>query len=415
MLFLCLGLMSKALLVTWPCLFLLLDHWPLGRMSFDGLETRPWFKLRQRLWPLVMEKLPLLVPVFLISANTLAAQRYWDAVISVGTIDLKTRIANAMVSYVEYMAKAIWPVNLSVFYPYRNPETILWPAVGAFLLLVLLTSLALAMAKKVRYFPVGWFWFLGTLVPMIGLVQVGDQAMADRYMYVPLIGLGIVAIWGMADLLNHFCKAAWIAGGIAVMVTVALGAATHRQVGHWENSLTLFQHAVAINPNNSLAHNNLGAAYAQQGDLKKAERHYRRSLALNPLNADAANNLAVRLSDFGQFDEAERLYRRAIRIDPKWVSYRYNYGVLLFRVGRIEEAIEQFSEALTLDPSYAKAYNYIGTALVRQGKPKQAIAFFKRAIELDATFAPARNNLERLLQAEQGQPRVLPSLKDIRP
>ena len=394
MLSLCLGLMSKPLLVTWPCLFLLLDFWPLERFTPWGDETLQGAALRHRIQTLVIEKLPLMVPVVLACQATLAAQRYWGAVIAVNDIDLKTRIANALVSYGGYLAKAIWPAHLSVYYPYPVPGTLFWPAAGSLLVLALITGLAIGLAKRAPCFPVGWFWFLGVLVPMIGLVQVGDQAMADRYMYVPLIGLGIVAIWGGYDLFRGVASGRRAAFGIVLAVIVAFSVVARRQVGHWRNSQTLFSHAVALNPNNDFAHNNLGAAYQNMKDTEKAALQYRKALALDATNGDAANNLANFLSTTGNFEEAERLYRQAIDHDFRWPAYRYNYGLLLFQLGRTEEAVAQFAEVLKLDPNNAMVYNYMGVALSRQGKRRQAMVFFKKAVEVDPTFTPAQKNMD---------------------
>jgi Tfp pilus assembly protein PilF len=405
-LFLCLGLMSKPLLVTWPCLLLLLDYWPLRRLGHPTVAdgVRGWLASLGRLRGPVLDKLPMMVPVVLLSAATFAAQKGSGAVIAASALDLKSRIANALVSYVAYLGKAVWPAELSVFYPYPDPAALLWPAAGALLLLALLTGLALQMSKKAPYLPVGWFWFLGTLVPMIGLVQVGTQAMADRYMYVPLIGLGIVVIWGGNDLWRRTGWDRRVLGGIAAVILIFLTMAGYRQVRLWENSLTLFQHAVAVDPENDLAHNNLGTEYDRRGETEEAERHFRKALEINPFNASAANNLAGHLLEGGNFTEAERLYRRAVEFDPTWPAFRYNYGVMLFRTGRVEEAIAQFAEALKLDPTMARVYNYMGIALARQGDRQKAESFFKRALEVDPTFVPARRNLERWQPQDTGQP-----------
>jgi tetratricopeptide (TPR) repeat protein len=399
--------MSKPLLVTLPFLLLLLDYWPLRRIPLQdagqtGMHRSAVF--RQQIRGPVLEKLPMMVPVALISVSTLMAQKFSGAVIPSVALDLKTRLANALVSYAGYLSKTFWPVDLSVYYAYRDASSILWPAVGAFLLLALMTAAALRWAKPAPYLPVGWFWFLGTLVPMIGLVQVGTQAMADRYMYLPLVGIGIMLIWGCDDLWRKKNGDRRVLAVAAAAVLIALSVATHRQVGHWETSLTLFRHAVRIDPKNDLAHNNLGAAYQRQGDLQQAVRHYRRAVELNPFSASAASNLAGQLSEAGDLAEAERLYRRAIELDPAWAPYRYNYGILLFQRGRIEDAVTQFAEALAIDPSLAEVHNYMGVALARQGNTAQAVRFFSRALELDPGFAPAERNLKRWQNRDQGQP-----------
>jgi tetratricopeptide (TPR) repeat protein len=391
---LCLGLMSKALLVTWPFLFLLLDYWPLERFDAGKDEAFSLSIFLHRTWRLFLEKLPLLVPVVLLVFATVWGAHHRQAVIPTGDISLPTRVANALVSYVSYLVKTVWPVNLSVFYPYRDHQTLFWPALGAFLILALLTFAVLRGARKTPFLPVGWFWFLGTLVPVIGLVQVGDQAMADRFMYVPLIGLGIMAIWGIDHLWQRTGKGSGILLAVSVGLILCLSVATYRQAARWENSITLFQHALRIDPENALAHASLGSAFFESGDKQSAERHLRRALSINPARANVANNLGNILMDQGKLEEAEGMYRHSIALDPDWAAFRYNFGVFLFRSGRTEDAVSQFSEALRIDPKFAPVYNYMGIALRRLGKHEKALAFFREAVEIDPTFEAAKKNLE---------------------
>lgn len=389
---LCLGLMSKALLVTWPFLFLLLDYWPLNR--FSDRETS---KLNfPRIKDLIFEKLPLMIPVGLIVGATLFGAKYQGAVIPVRDLDLFTRIGNALVSYVAYMKKTLWPMGLSVFYPYPDPKTLLWPALGALFLILLLSAAVIRLARTKPYLMVGWFWFLGTLVPMIGIVQVGEQAMADRFMYVPLIGLSIMVIWGIGDAAGLFKIRTWILHGFWVIVIAALTVAAHRQTATWENSMTLFQHALRLHPKNDIAHNGLGIVYFQNGDLEKAEFHYRKALDINPMKANATSNLGNVYFQLEQFEKAEKLYRRAVQLDPRWAPYRYNLGVVLFRRGRNVEAIEQLSEAIRIDPNRPEVYHYMGVALMAQGRLSRAESFFKQVLAIDPTFEPARKQLEKL-------------------
>ena len=401
---LALGLMSKALLVTWPFLFLLLDYWPLDRFFARPDQACPYSGRWHRVRRLLVEKLPLMVPVGLIVVATVAGAHFRQAVIPTNDISLFTRIGNALVSYVSYVAKAVWPANLSVFYPYRDHEALLWPAVGAFFLLGSLTFVVLRAARRAPYLAVGWFWFLGSLVPVIGLVQVGDQAMADRFMYVPLIGLGIMVIWGIDHIWKRRGRGRGPLLAVAIAIIFSLSVATYRQATKWENSIKLFEHALSINPENALAHGSLGAAYLQQGLNEKAEYHYRKALEISPSKANVASNMGNLMMSQGKLEEAEEMYLHSIRLGPDWAAYRYNYGVFLFRLGRTGEAVAQFSESLRLDPNLPYVYNYMGVALVRQGKYKQAISFFQKAIQIDPTFEPAQKNLNRWQASGQTVP-----------
>jgi Tfp pilus assembly protein PilF len=392
---LCLGLMSKALLVTWPFLFLLLDYWPLERFQSGKDQAISPSVFFGRAWRLFLEKLPLMIPVAIIVFATVWGAHCRQAVIPTGDIDWPTRIGNALVSYVAYLAKSVWPTNLSVFYPYRDPQALFWPSVGAFFLLATLTFAVLRGGRRAPYLPVGWFWFLGTLVPVIGLVQVGDQAMADRFMYVPLTGLGIMLIWGGDDLWRWIGVGRQFIGTAALALILCLALVTHRQVEKWENSVTLFKHAIRIDPQNSLAHGTLGAAYLENGEKDRAEYHLRRALEIDPGRAGVANNLGNLLSAQGKPEEAEIMYRRSIFNDPNWAIYHYNYGVFLFRKGKTEDALGQFLTALQLDPNLACVYNYTGVTLMCKGNHRKAIYFFKKALEIDPTFEPAQKNLNR--------------------
>ena len=260
-LFLSMGLMAKPMLVTFPFLFLLLDFWPLERLRSETVSR------------LILEKIPMLVPVVISSCLTFMAQQSSGAVKSLGSFSLTERIANAFISYVSYVYKAIWPHNLTAFYPHPGNSLPLWQVFGAILLIGGASFLAIRSLKKYPYIAVGLFWYLGMLVPVIGLVQVGPQAMADRYTYIPMTGLFIIIAWGFSDLSTKWHYRKIVLTLFAVIILSVLAVSTFFQLGYWRNSVALFERAVSITENNYLAHNNLGAALLEKGKSDKAVLH----------------------------------------------------------------------------------------------------------------------------------------------
>jgi len=292
LLFFSMGLMAKPMLVTLPFLLLLLDFWPLGRLRLATASR------------LVMEKIPLFVPVVISSCLTFMAQQSSGAVKTLESFSLKVRIANAFVSYVNYVVKAIWPHNLTVFYPHPGNALSLWQVFGAILLVGGASFLAIRSLKNYPYIVVGLFWYLGLLVPVIGLVQVGPQAMADRYTYIPMTGLFIIISWGFSDLSTRWHYRKIVLALFAVTILSALTVFTFFQLGYWRNSVALFERAVSITENNGLAHNNLGAALLEKGKPDEAVLHIKKALIIEPGSRAALYNLGAALSAQGKFDEA---------------------------------------------------------------------------------------------------------------
>ena len=286
-----LGLAAKPMLVTLPFVLLLLDCWPLGRMPSP-----------RSLLPLVREKAPFFVLAALSSVITFWVQSHWGAVVL--SIPLKERLANALVSYVGYGAKMLWPVNLACFYPHPLDGLPLWQAAGALLLLAGVTVAVVRAGRRLPYLAVGWLWYLGTLVPVIGLVQVGAQAMADRYTYVPLIGLFVMLSWGAGSLAAKGPLPKIATAALSAALLAALLPLTWSQISHWKDSETLFAHALEVTDRNLLAHNNLGNALARQGRLEEAEFHLVEALRLRPDYAAAQNNLGILRLRQGRFEEA---------------------------------------------------------------------------------------------------------------
>jgi len=394
-LFFALGLMAKPMLVTLPFALLLLDFWPLGRVGVGPNPVGRW-ALSRDTWAttlrLVWEKLPLLALSVVSSAVTFVVHhRRGGDVISLGLLPLKLRVANALVSYVAYVGKMLWPTRLAVFYPY--PHSLPgWGIAGAFLGLMGISVAVMRASLRHPYLPVGWFWYLGTLVPVIGLIQVGDQAMADRYSYVPLIGLFIVVAWGVPDLLSrwHLRRIALPAAAGLVMMACAISA--RGQVQYWKDSTTLWMHALAVTTANNIADNNLGMVLAGEGKLDEAIPHYLEALRIKPDYADAHNNLGVALADEGKLDEAIVHYSAALRIKPDYSDAHNNLGAALADQGKVDQAIAQYTEALRITPDSAKAHNNLGVALASQGKFDDAIAQYIEALRINPDSADAHNN-----------------------
>ncbi len=310
------GLMSKPMVVTLPFVLLLLDYWPLQRAGLARGERGKWLLL-------VVEKIPFVVLAIASSVVTLLAQRKGGALIALDRLPFPVRLGNAFISYADYLLKAFWPVNLAVFYPMRDSLPS-WHLAGAVLLLLAATTLAVTTARRVPFLIVGWLWFLGSLVPVIGIVQVGDQAMADRYMYIPLIGLSIIIAWGIPLLVGSALPAKQARPalvGVSGAVLVACLALTTRQIKYWHDSLGLFQHALFVTKNNWFAHGNIAMSLGRSGDIGGAIAHYRELLRIKPASVEALNNLAWHLATsrddrYHNDEEALRLAGRALELSP---------------------------------------------------------------------------------------------------
>ena len=385
--FLGLGLMSKPMLVTWPFVMLLLDYWPLGRLRLTTVRA------------LVAEKLPFFLAAAVFSGVTFAVQKQGGAVI--GSASFTNRVANALVSYCRYLGKLFWPADLAVFYPRVNH----WPvaAVAATaLLLAVLSVAATALRRSHSYVLVGWLWFLGTLAPVIGLVQVGGQSMADRYSYVPSIGILLMLVWGA-----HELSCAWryqCVGAMAITAATGLLCAglTRQQLRHWKDSETLFRHALGVTENNYLAHTSLGAALHTKGQIDEAFSHYQEAINLKPDYALAHNNLGTALARKGQADEAISQFQQALRLKPDCAEAYYNLGSTLAERGQTDKAISQFQEALRLKPDNADAHYNLAVVLFGRRQTNEAISEFQKAIHLKPDDADAHNNLGIAL-ASKGQ------------
>jgi Flp pilus assembly protein TadD len=375
-LFLALGLMAKPMLVTLPFVLLLLDYWPLRRIP----------PLRRA----ILEKLPLLALSAISSVVTYQVQHAAGAVQPVQVYPASVRALNALLAYATYLRQAFWPSGLAVFYPHPGEDVSRAAAGGAALLLAAITAVALRRRARQPYLAVGWFWFVGTLVPVIGLVQLGAQAHADRYLYVPLIGLSMTVSWAVPDLLARRWPRAPLMLGAAALAALAFTSV--RQVARWRDSATLFAHTLDVTRENAVAHLNLGVALADKGDHAEARRHLEEAIRIHPGSAEAHGALAEVLARQGQREEALARFRTALRLDPGLSRVHNGFGRALLEGGDVEEAALHFREAVRLDAAYAEAHSNLGVALLRAGSFAEAVEHLREATTLDPASAEAHNN-----------------------
>jgi tetratricopeptide (TPR) repeat protein len=405
-----LGLMAKPMLVTLPFVLLILDLWPLKRFHFQQLLDNhqklariPKIKRLKEsdILPLILEKIPFLIFSGISVYLSLLSTHQRGLVISLDDVSIYHRITNALVSYVSYIGKMIWPRNLAVFYPF--PDTVqLWKAIGAFVLLSGVSILVIRSLKKRPYLGVGWLWYLGTLLPVIGLVQAGLwPAVADRFAYVPLIGLFVGIAWGIPDLAAGWPYKVKGLGMITAAVLITLMTTSWLQTRFWKNSVTLFKHAVEATDNNHVMHGNLGFALTARGRPNEAIKHYKEALRIKPDNEQANVNLGLALLTQGKLDECIGYYQEVLRVKPDYPRVHINLGVVLWRLGKIEEATFHLRKAVLIEPDWAEALNNLGTALVLQGKNEEAIVHLQEALRLKPDYALAQRNLSKAFAAQK--------------
>jgi tetratricopeptide (TPR) repeat protein len=387
-----LALLAKPMMVTLPFVMLLLDYWPLKRFEVHGSGFR--------VQSLILEK----IPFFALSAAscviTFLAQHRGGAVASLDLVPLDYRLQNTPLAYVGYLLKLICPTHLAILYPL--PEKISPLAVAAAVAVLMLISAAVWFGRKRGpYWLVGWLWFAGMLVPVIGLVQVGGAAMADRYTYFPSIGIFLAVTLGMRDMAERFRFPAAIMATLAGLVLAACLVLTHRQLGYWRNDVSLFSHAIAATKDNDSAHLNLGFALEKIGRKADAMAEYRATLKLAPGRIEAHNNLANLLDDAGHRDEALAEYQAALRINPKYVPAHNNLGALLVEQGRFDEAMKHYAEAARLAPDDWHAPYLIGNVLLKQSRDEEAIPYFQRVVAIDPNNARVLAFLAQVLASDE--------------
>jgi len=424
-----LSLMAKPMLVTLPFVLLLLDYWPLARwqkvsalanstvpvnVSVPGKKKSKHRKTessadkritasvsttkdsKHLMGRLLWEKIPFLLLAAASSIVTIWAQDKGGAIASLQKVQFPERLANALISYVAYLGKIFWPVDLAVFYPYEYfaPG---WQIFVCLILLAAISAAAIFYVKKAEFLFVGWFWYLGTLVPVIGFIQVGRQAMADRYTYFPSIGIVIILVWGIF----HLWPQVKLRKIIIIPAAIILGALTFltwQQCGYWKNSTALFSQVLQVTKNNYLAHTNLGVALVEEGKSQEAISHYREALQIRPNDDNTHYNLANALKKQGSIDEAIVHYREAVKWNPNYSKAHNNLGVYLDAQGRSDEAIFHYRQALQIEPANPGFHFNLGMALGRKGDLKEAIDCFRQAIYLKPDYEEARRAL-RVAQA----------------
>jgi Flp pilus assembly protein TadD len=430
---LALGLLAKPMLVTWPFVMLLLDYWPLQRFRGRGWNQRLGRASHSEAATaraLVREKLPLFALVAASAVVTSVAQSHGGGVRTFTEFPVALRFSNALVSYAKYVLLAFWPNDLAVYYPFPDAGIPAWQIIGAVLLLIGITAFCLFQRKIRPYLIVGWLWFLGTLVPVIGLVQVGAQTMADRYFYIPSIGLFIAIVFGLADIAQMRRVAPWLSAAIANVVLLVLATLTNAQIHLWSDSFTLFNHALTVAPPSVAAENSLGYAMQRSGRLDEAAAHYEKALQIRPDDcmsllyigvvrfyqgrapeaigyaqaairsqpdsAKAHNLLGMALAKQNRNEAALDEVRRAAELAPKDADIRNDLGLALARLGRIPEAIDEFHETVRLNPNNAApAHANLGWALLASGKPRESIPEFEAALQLDPEFKAAADGLRQ--------------------
>jgi tetratricopeptide (TPR) repeat protein len=377
-----LGLMTKPMLVTLPFVLLLLDYWPLGRID-----------TRRTLYRALVEKTPFFVLVAASSVITYFVQHSGGSVIRMDALPLVYRAANAFLSYARYIGKMFWPGDMAVFYPFDAHATELRLIAICALLIVVVSVLAIWFGRKQKRLFVGWFWFVGMLVPVIGLVQVGSQAIADRYTYLPYTGLFIMIAWGLPELLSGWPQRKLVMGVSAAVVLAAMGICSHAQAGYWKDSMTLFSHAIEVTQNNDIAYYNRGVAYAGLGRMQEAIDDFSQAVKIRPDYAEAYNNRGTAYDKLGRGAEAIEDYNLAIQAKPEQAESYYNRGAVYNKLGRPQEAIKDYLLAIKIKPDCIEAYTNLGVIYTRLGRLQDAVDSFNQAIRIKPDYAEAYNNL----------------------
>jgi tetratricopeptide (TPR) repeat protein len=393
LLFFVLGLMSKPMLVTLPFVLLLMDYWPLGRIQL-GQVIKPENVIAQKasVFHLVGEKIPLFLLSAVASVAAYITQQKGDALARMDLALLKIQTANALVSYVSYIRKMIWPSQLAVFYP--HPGTLpIWKSVGAGLLLISLTVFFIVSWRRFPYLSVGWFWFIGTLIPVIGLVKVGSFAMADRYTYIPLIGLFIIIAWLVPELVERRPHKKILLVVLATICLLTLTTLTWKQLRYWKNSTVLFDHTLNVTSENYLAHTKLGEVLLEHDKIAEAIRHYLEAVRIEPYFVQAHLNLGDAYAGLGNNEDAIYYYNEALKKKPNYAKAQNNLGNVMARKGNFKTAVYHYNEALKINPNYAGAYYNLGKIDANQGKIEDAILHYRKALILNPIMTEALYNL----------------------
>ena len=449
------GLMTKPMLVTLPFVLLLMDYWPLKRLDdkHGWQHSATWqdtmFAPARKcgVSRLIVEKMPLLMLSGVSIWISILSTQEIDMMVATDTVPLTLRIGNALVSYLGYLSKIFWPHNLAIFYPF--PKNLpFWLVVGSGILLVAMTALIILKSNRKPYLATGWLWYLGTLVPVIGIVQAGVwPSMADRWVYIPMIGILIIIAWATAEMITKWRpKMQVLVAVLGVSALVCCVFLARLQLHHWQNSRLLFRHALNVTGGSDIVHNNLGSALLWEGDFKAALHHFKAALKFNPLMTKLHNNIAQTLVKLGRINQAVDRYRVSLKLDPFEAETHNGLAVALFEQGRIKESIHHLHTAVRLEPKYPdvyvnlgavyrqqgnskmaaryylqalrlnpdlpEAHNNLGLLLMTEGKYKVAAAYFRKALEIKPEFSPARENLKKLQTAQIAYRQKLAQLND---
>jgi len=407
------GLMSKSMIVTLPFLLLLLDYWPLERFElgrregeFKTAQKDKYFNGEKSISKLVLEKFPLLILSALCSIMTLILfKKAHGEPVAQDPVSILTILTNVMISYFEYLWKMLWPKGLAILYAHPGNTLAVWKGVLCGIALLVITTISIKLIRKAPYFVVGWFWYLGTLIPVIGFITLGHHLIADRYAYLSLIGIFVIIAWGVPELLKEWHYRKNVLKASAGILILTLMPITWIQVSHWKSSITVFKHAIKVTdkkyPGFSVAHNNLGNALVAEVKNEEAISHYKMAININPDFSLAHYNLGNILSTERKIEEAISHYKMAIKLKPDFAEAHNNLGNALFAERKNEEAISHYKMAIKLKPDYADAHNNLGNALSAEGKIEEAISHYKMAIKLKPDYALAHNNLGNALSTER--------------
>jgi tetratricopeptide (TPR) repeat protein len=386
------GLMSKSMLVTLPILMLLLDFWPLNRFQNSGYD-KGLSQLIKRLITLTKEKIPFFVCSLFAGLVTLYAQNSGRVMIDLRELPFQLRIENALIAYVKYIGKTFWPQDLAFFYPF--PSVIeWWQIISSLFILLLISIVAIRIKNRSPYFVVGWLWFLITLLPVIGLIQVGGQAMADRYSYIPITGLFIVVVWGFPEFTSGIRYWRTILALLAITVIFVSAALTRQQLSYWQDSISVFRRTLQVTKNNYEIHSILGTVLADKGDLDTALAEHFEALRINPGYSGVHNNLGLTFAARGDYEAAIRQYFEALKLNSENFDAHYNLGLVFQKTGNLDAEIFQYQEALRINPNFTRPYNNLGIAFAKKGELDKAIDQFQRALKVNPGNTKAQNNLE---------------------
>jgi tetratricopeptide (TPR) repeat protein len=393
-----LALMAKPMAVTLPLVLMLLDYWPLGR--WGRISNRSECTLGSSPRRVFLEKVPMIGVTGMCCAVTLIVQG--NAVASLRQRPLMDRLENACTAYVDYASKSVWPVDLAVYYSRGDVSQTTWAAVACGSLLLGLSAASWLLKAQLPYLFTGWFWFLGMLTPVIGLIQVGNQGMADRYTYLPLIGLFLIFSWGLAELVPAGWGQAAIAAPVGIAVLVACVVSTSVQMTYWQESELLWQHCLDVTPTSSLAAGNLGEALIWKERWSQSRRWLTEAANLDPSNGNWRYDLAVIAKRTGDRHAAKLFYRDTLRADPKYAEAHFGLGSIYAEEGDFQSAEKEYRELLRKQPHNDLAHDNLAWVLMQQGKIDEAIAHYQEALQINPALVDAQTNLERLERSRGG-------------